>query len=149
MGNDDAGQHFWVNTISREHVLLGVEGGFTQADHGKPTRLAKLAAGDGILFYSPRTAMRAGEALQEFTAWGLLTADPIYQVEMSPDFRPWRRRVDFREAAAVPIRPMLGELSFIAGAPSWGMVFRRGLFEIPETDFELITGRMTPAGAAD
>lgn len=149
MGNDELGQRFWVNTISREHVLLGVEGGFTQADHGSPTRLAKMAAGDGIVFYSPRTAMRSGDPLQEFTAWGTFTADPIYQVEQTPDFHPWRRRIDFHPVTPVPIRPLLGDLSFIPDPSKWGMVFRRGLFEIPRVDYELITGRMTPAGAAD
>lgn len=40
---------------------------------------------------------------------------------------------------------MLGELSFIRDPSRWGMVFRRGLFEIPRADFEMITARMTPA----
>ena len=38
----------WVNTISLEHVRRGVEGGFTQADHGKSTRLSRLQAGDPV-----------------------------------------------------------------------------------------------------
>lgn len=46
---------FWINTISKNHVLKGVEGGFTQADHGKNTRLKALAKGDYIIFYSPKT----------------------------------------------------------------------------------------------
>jgi len=144
MANDTGSQRFWVNTISLDHVLGGVEGGFTQADHGSPTRLAKLAAGDGIVFYSPRTALHGGDPLQEFTAWGSFTADPIYQVEQSPEFHPWRRRIDFHPVTPVPIRPMLEDLSFIPDATRWGIVFRRGLFEIPRVDFELITGRMTP-----
>lgn len=81
-------QRFWVNTISLEHVELGVADGFTQADHGRDTRLRKLTAGDGIVFYSPRTAMRAGQPLQQFTAIGTITGDEPYQVTMSPDFRP-------------------------------------------------------------
>lgn len=144
MPNDATGQRFWVNTISLDHVVGGVEGGFTQADHGSPTRLAKMAAGDGIVFYSPRASLQSGSPVQEFTAWGTFTADPIYQVEQAPEFHPWRRRIDFHPVTPVPIRPMLGELSFIRDPAGWGMVFRRGLFEIPRADFELITGRMTP-----
>ena len=32
----------WINTVSRAHVRAAVEGGFTQADHGRPTRLERL-----------------------------------------------------------------------------------------------------------
>ncbi|MEP7083354.1 MAG: hypothetical protein ABI854_01355 [Betaproteobacteria bacterium] len=39
---------YWINTVSLDHVLLGVEGGFTQADHGRATRLAKIEKGDVI-----------------------------------------------------------------------------------------------------
>ncbi len=63
---------YWINTISLEHVLTGVEGGFTQADHGKAITLKKLSMGDLIVFYSPRIHFRGGELLQKFTAvWTL------------------------------------------------------------------------------
>lgn len=52
--------HYWINTVSRAHVLGGVEGGFTQADHGRNTRLRQLARGDWLVFYSPRTEFRGG-----------------------------------------------------------------------------------------
>ena len=61
---------YWVNTVSRDHVQKGVEGGFTQADHGKNTRLKRLNQGDYLVFYSPRTHFRSGETLQAFTALG-------------------------------------------------------------------------------
>jgi hypothetical protein len=35
-----------VNTISRDHVRVGVEGGFTQAGHRKASGLGRLSAGD-------------------------------------------------------------------------------------------------------
>ena len=47
-------QH-WINTVSRDHVLIGVNGGFTQANHGRSTVLRRLARGDLVAFYSPRT----------------------------------------------------------------------------------------------
>lgn len=131
----------WINVISREHVERGVEGGFTQADHGKPTRLRRLGAGDPIVFYSPRTAMRSGEPLQEFTALGRV-GERLYQVEMSPDFHPWRREVDFTPVSSVPVRDLRDQLSFLPEGRAWGMVFRRGLFEIPAGDFGILARAM-------
>jgi hypothetical protein len=133
---------YWINTISREHVLLGVEGGFTQADHGKATRLARLAQGDLIAFYSPRTAYPAGEPLQAFTALGRVTDERPYQVTMSASFHPWRRRVAFVRTGAAPIQPLIAELSFIADKQRWGFPFRRGLFAVEERDFVRIAEAM-------
>ena len=65
----------WVNTISLTHVHRGIEGGFTQADHGSSNRLSRLQAGDRIVFYSPRTDHPDGEPLQQFTACGVVTGD--------------------------------------------------------------------------
>jgi hypothetical protein len=134
----------WINTISREHVLLGVAGGFTQADHGKDTRLRRLQPGDRIAFYSPRTAMRSGERLQQFTALGTVTGEAPYQVEVSPDFRPWRLEVAFEDVTPAPIRPLLEELSFITDKGRWGFPFRRGLFEIESSDMEIIQRALRP-----
>lgn len=131
----------WINVISREHVERGVDGGFTQADHGRPTRLRRLDTDDAIAFYSPRTAMRSGDPLQQFTALGTI-GDDLYQVEMSPDFHPWRRTVDFVPVTPAPVRPLLSDLSFVSDTRSWGMVFRRGLFEIPDDDFAVVARAM-------
>src|ERR1700730_600231 len=121
---------YWINTVSRSHVLIGREGGFTQADHGKQTRLKRLAKGDRIVFYSPRTEMQAGEPLQKFTAIGEVVDEAPYQVEMTPDFQPWRRRMKFLDADEAPIQPLIEQLEFISNKKSWGFPFRRGLFEI-------------------
>ena len=129
---------YWINTVSREHVLRGVAGGFTQADHGKDTRLRRLRPGDRVACYSPRTAMRSGEPLQEFTALGTVTGEAPYQVEVAPDFHPWRLEVAFEEVTPAPIRPLLGDLSFIADKSRWGFPFRRGLFEVEEPDMDVI-----------
>jgi len=133
---------YWINTISLEHVLLGVAGGFMQADHGRDTRLRRLARGDGIVFYSPRTAMRSGDPLQRFTALGAIADDEPFEVEMGPGFHPWRRLVDFEQVGQAPIRPLLPALGFVTDEQRWGMPFRRGLFETTAGDFAVIAGAM-------
>lgn len=79
---------YWINTISRDHVLVGVKGGFTQAGHGKNTKLKSLKQGDLLIFYSAKTQMENGEPLQNFTAIGAIADDEPYQVEVSPNFHP-------------------------------------------------------------
>lgn len=135
----------WISTVSLEHVLLGVEGGFTQADHGRDTRLRRLSRGDGIAFYSPRTAMGSGRPLQCFTALGTITDDEPFQVEMKPGFRPWRRRVEFEKVGHAPIRPLLAALGFVTDEQRWGLPFRRGLFEVAAGDFGVVAGAMRQA----
>ena len=133
---------YWVNTVSRSHVQIGVAGGFTQADHGKNSRLKRLSKGDAIVFYSPRTEFQAGEPLQHFTAIGEIVDEAPYQVEMTADFHPWRRRVKFLPSAEVPIHPLIEQLDFIRNKKIWGFIFRRGLFEIGESDFNAIARAM-------
>lgn len=133
---------YWINTVSLEHVERGVEGGFTQADHGRNTRLARLERGDWIVFYSPRTEMRGGELLQAFTAIGRITDDEPFQVEMAPDFHPWRRLVDFQASRHAAARHLVASLSFITDEQRWGYPFRRGVFEVPAEDFATIASAM-------
>jgi predicted RNA-binding protein len=135
---------YWINTISRDHVRRGVDGGFTQAGHGKKTGLARLGEGDWIVFYSPKTSLEGGEVLQAFTAIGQVADGELYQFEMAPGFVPWRRNVKFYDCQEAPIRPLIDELSFIADKTHWGYKFRFGLFEIPKEDFELIKSAMRP-----
>jgi hypothetical protein len=61
---------------------------------------------------------------------------------MSADFHPWRRDVNWSEASHAPIRPLLETLEFTAGRANWGMIFRRGHFEISERDFRTIAKAM-------
>jgi hypothetical protein len=133
---------YWINTVSRVHVMAGVEGGFTQAEHGKSTRLRRLEKGDLIAFYSPRTEFHGGKPLQAFTAIGRIGDEEPYQVEMRPDFHPWRRKVEFLESQEAPIRPLIEKLGFIKNKERWGYPFRRGLFEVERTDFERIAEAM-------
>jgi hypothetical protein len=130
--------NYWINTISKDHVIRGVAGGFTQAGHGKNSGLKRLKDGDWILFYSPKTAYVDGQPLQAFTAIGQVNGDELYQGEMTSDFHPWRRNVTFYTCNETPIKPMIDDLSFIQDKTHWGYMFRFGLFSIPEADFALI-----------
>ena len=132
----------WINTISLDHVELGVAGGFTQADHGKNTRLRRLERADWLIFYSPRTTMRSGEPVQAFTALGRVADDEPFQVEMTPDFHPWRRRVEFVPSHQADARPLVASLSFVTDEQRWGYPFRRGLFEVPAEDAATIAHAM-------
>jgi hypothetical protein len=134
--------HYWINTVSLAHVQIGVAGGFTQADHGRDTRLKRLEKGDMVVFYSPRTEFRSGDPLQAFTAIGRVVDDEPYREATRPDARPWRRRVEFFESRQAAIRPLIGELDFIRDKKRWGYPFRRGLFEIERPDFERIAAAM-------
>src|SRR4051812_26414831 len=137
--------NYWINTVSRDHVQRGVTDGFTQANHGKATHLRQLAEGDLIVFYSPRTSYPDGDPLQRFTALGrVLDAQP-YQAEMTPDFHPWRRRVEFLPCTEAPIQPLVASLDFIKDKHKWGFPFRRGLFQIGQEDFAQIIQAMQVA----
>jgi hypothetical protein len=144
-------RRYWINTVSRDHVQRGMDGaprqtggigGFTQANHGRPTNLRKLQRGDLMVFYSPRTTYPDGEPLQRFTAFGRIIDDKPYQVEMTPDFHPWRRKVEFLPCTEAPIAPLLADLEFIKDKRRWGFVFRCGLFEIGADDFARIAKAM-------
>jgi hypothetical protein len=133
---------YWINTVSRDHVLRGAAGGFTQANHGKPHMLRRMERGDWIVFYSPKTLFQGGAPLQAFTAIGRVTDDAAYQAQMAPDFHPWRRNVEFLPATEAPIRPLIGTLGFIEDTAHWGYKFRSGVFAIGEHDFGLICSAM-------
>lgn len=136
---------YWINTVSADHVQRGVAGGFTQANHGKPHMLRRMAHGDWIVFYSPKTAFEGGQPLQAFTAIGRVADDAPYQDEVSGS---WRRAMEFLPCTATPIRPLLERLEFVADPQRWGYKFRFGVFRIEEPDFLLLRSAMTQPLAA-
>ena len=139
---------YWINTASLNHVQAGVTGGFMQADHGRESRLKRLAKGDRVVFYSPRTEYRAGVPLQKFTAIAEVLDDVPYQVDVVPEFKPWRRQVNFLPGSEAPVQVLIEDLEFITNKKSWGFTFRRGFFEISEADFHRIAAAMHVALAA-
>ncbi|HZQ31736.1 MAG TPA: EVE domain-containing protein [Mycobacterium sp.] len=133
----------WMITVSRDHVEQGVRGRYMQANHGKPHMLRRMAKGDFVVFYSPKTALENGEPLQAFTAIGQIVDDEPYQEQVAPDFAPSRRNVDFLPSTETPIRPLIDKLNFIEDKQRWGYKFRFGVFKIDDHDLELIRGKMT------
>jgi len=136
---------YWIGVVSRDHVQAGVRGGFAQLGHGKAAPVRRLARGDRLVYYSPRTAYPDGPALQAFTAIGEVGEvidDAPEQVAQTPGFHPYRRRVRFLEANEAPIAPLLDSLSFTRDKTNWGISFRRSYFQIPQDDFILIERAM-------
>ena len=133
---------YWIAVVSRDHVLKGVAGGFAQAGHGKSAPLKKMKKGDWLIYYSPKMSLNGDEKCQCFTAIGTVKDEKIYQVEMSKDFVPNRRDVDYKKCREVPILPLINDLSFIKDKKHWGYQFRFGIVEIPEPDFKIISKLM-------
>jgi hypothetical protein len=136
---------YWIGVASREHVGMGIAGGFCQLCHGKARPLQRMAVGDWIIYYSPRERMGEEAPCQRFTAIGEVTGAGVYPFEMAPGFIPHRRDIRFHEASEVPIRPLLEHLSFIRDKARWGYAFRFGHVEIPEADFQIIAHAMLGA----
>lgn len=132
---------YWIGVVSKEHVQRGVKRGIAQIGHGKRSGLARMKAGDGLVYYSPKESFDSNTPLQAFTAIGRVADEEIWQVNEG-DFKPWRRRVLYKASVETPIRPLLEILSFTKGKPNWGYVFRYGLIEITEEDFVTIAGTM-------
>ncbi len=132
---------YWVNTVSKDHVLVGQEGGFVQAGHGKAAPLARLQKGDSMVFYSPKEVYGEAKPCQRFTAMAEIGGES-YQVTMSESFKPFRRPARYFDVTEAPIQPLLDLLNFIPDRAHWGLPFGRGLFEINREDFGRIAEAM-------
>src|ERR1700759_898426 len=86
---------YWITVVSKDHIIRGVEGGFMQANHGKPGSLKKLHVNDWVIFYSPKVTYEGDEKLQAFTAIGQVADEKLYQYQMSEQFKPYRRNVRY------------------------------------------------------
>ena len=132
---------------SRDHVKRGKEWSIAQACHGKCTPLKRMKSGDRIVYYSSKLEFEgtgAANVCQRFTAIGTVKSDDKpYQVEMTPEFKPWRINVNFeKDAKEVSVRDLVDKLDFITNKKNWGMAFRYGFREISEADFQLIENEM-------
>ena len=128
-------RNYWIGVASKDHVDIAIAGSFTQLNHGKAAPLERMRAGDGFVFYSPRTAYPGGDPLQSFTAIGRIRDGSVYQASVGDAFRPFRVDVDYFSARPAPIKPLLEQLSFIRSKTHWGAAFRFGTVRVPEADF--------------
>lgn len=133
---------YWINTVSRDHVMIGKQGGFVQAGHGKKTTLKKLQPDDYIVFYSPKSSLENGKPVQAFTAVAKIKDHDVYQTVVNDHFQPYRRNANYENCQEILIKPLIEQLEFITNKQHWGYRFRLGLFEINQHDFKLIFGLM-------
>ena len=133
---------YWLGVISRAHILIGVEGGFIQLNHGKEAPLRRMREGDWIVIYSPKEELGSKTRCQRFTAIGRLASGRIYQVDMGNGFIPYRVDVEYHPCQEASILPLIDYLDFIQDKKRWGYAFRFGHLEISEVDFRLIACEM-------
>jgi hypothetical protein len=132
----------WITVASADHVSLGKAQGFMQVCHGKPAPLKRIQAGDRVVYYSPTQKMGSGPSLRAFTAFGIVQAGEVYQVEMYPNFHPFRRNVMWLETQLCSIYSLLEELEFSKNKSNWAYPLRFGLVEISAHDMEKIAAAM-------
>lgn len=133
---------YWVIVASKDHVKKGIAEGIAQACHGKAFPLKRMRKNDFIIYYSSKQTLGKPEKCQEFTAIGKVMDNEVYEFQISKDFCPSRRNIDFLECKDIPILPLIVDLDFIQNKTSWGYPFRFGFFEINQHDFDLISSQM-------
>lgn len=132
----------WIGVVSRSHVWRAVEGGFAQVCHGKQGPLLRMRPGDWLIFYSPATELHVGEPLRAFTAIGRVKEGDPYRFYMGGGFEPYRRDISYFKAKEVPLAGLSAVLHFTQRGSNWGMLARRGHFEIDLHDRDLIARAM-------
>ena len=133
---------YWIIVASKDHVKTGINEGIAQACHGKAAPLKRLHKDDFVIYYSGKLTYGKSDKCQEFTAIGKVKDNDVYQYQITPDFCPSRRKVNFIESKSISILPLINSLEFIKNKKSWGYPFRYGLLEISRNDFDLISSQM-------
>ena len=139
---DKSIQRYWILVASKDHVKSGIAEGIAQACHGKASPLQRMRKDDFVIYYSGKQTLGKPELCQKFTAIGRVKDDSIYQVQMSENFCPSRRNIEFYQSKDISILPLINDLYFIKNKQSWGYPFRFGYFEINQHDFDLISTQM-------
>ena len=134
---------YWLCIASKDHVALGVAGGFCQLCHGKKAPLRRMERGDYILYYSPKQEFRSRRPCQAITACGVVIGDEVYQYEMLPGFVPYRRDIEWQtQVREVP-------LDVLRTLPGWTEVapkLRFGQVELSPELFRAIQAYMLSDG---
>lgn len=127
----------WIAVISLNHAKIAAQSGFLQVCHGRPGPLKNTSAGDEVFIYCPRQEMGKGIVLKSIEFRCVFKDDNVYQVEQAPGFTPFRKDVDFDDNfQGIAIHDVLG-LELTAN-PKWGVLARRGFFEISTHDAALL-----------
>lgn len=133
---------YWLIVASKDHVKTGIAEGIAQACHGKASPLRKMKKDDFVIYYSGRQTFDKPEKCQEFTAIGQVLDDEVFQLQLTENFSPSRKKIEFFNSEDVSILPMINDLDFIRNKKRWGAPFRFGFLEIPKNDFKLIYSKM-------
>jgi len=133
---------YWIIVASKDHVKAGIAAGIAQACHGKASQLNKMKKDDLVIYYSGKQTFGKPEKCQEFTALGKVIDGEIYKFQVSENFCPSRRNIEFFQCTDISILPLISDLNFIPNKKSWGYPFRFGFFAINKPDFDLISSKM-------
>ncbi|HEX8548458.1 MAG TPA: EVE domain-containing protein [Cytophagaceae bacterium] len=112
---------FWIIVASKDHVKTGIAEGIAQACHGKASPLRRMRKGDFVIYYSGKQHFGKPEKCQEFTAVGIVKDDEVYPFQMTAEFCPFRRNIEFYKSEDVSILPMIDELEFIQNKKKLGI----------------------------
>jgi hypothetical protein len=130
----------WLVVASAEHVRRGVALGIAQVGHGKRVGLARMKAGDTLVYYSPVEHLGDRTPLRQFTAIGTVADDEIWQADEG-DFKPFRRRVRYEDVEPLPVKDVKSRLR-LTTAPNWGYQLRRGLIPLDTDDVTVLRRSM-------
>lgn len=133
---------YWIAVASKEHVEAGVVAGIAQFCHGKLGPAKRVSKGDWVVYYSSKEKINEAKPCQMFTAIGTVLDEAPYQFDMSPSFKPYRRKIKYRKCKAVEIKSLIPSLDFIKDKKYWGAIFRYGFLEIDQKSFEIIASNM-------
>lgn len=126
----------WLGVVSAEHVRRAVDLGIAQIGHGKRSGLARMKAGDVLVYYSPVESIGDRDPLREFTALGVIEEGEIWQADEGR-FKPFRRRVRYEQFTPVPLGDVRSRLA-LTSTPNWGYQLRRGLIPLDGNDVEIL-----------
>jgi len=130
----------WLGVVSAAHVRRGVELGIAQINHGKRAPLARMHAGDTLIYYSPTEQRGDRTPYQHFTAIGSLPDDDIWQADEG-SFKPFRRRIDYFPGIPTPLDALRARLHLTQEA-NWGYQLRYGLIPLDTHDVQTIREAM-------
>ena len=133
-----------IGVANKAQVGIARQGGFVAFSHGREAAVRRLAAGDRVIYYAPRSDFD-GDPVQAFVALAEVTGDAAHERPFGDHGLGWVRDARFEPVTEAPVRPLLDRLSFVRDKSRWGMAFRQGKFAIGAADYRLIAEAMEAA----